>query len=385
MIPIQFPVTIEQVSEWLGSLGYDVYQETFRSNDVTGEVLLRADHYLLKELGVVSVGHRIHMLRAIYTLKINLGIPFEDGDYVYDEISDTSGSLEQMKIKVVIHQQNNVIQKLNTDIEGLSAELGKLKDELSPIWEFLKDYQDVEQKGLSNQGTLKGKLFSIPSAAKDMVKRSNTTGAPAQTLSAMRVYTDSKLNRENEPYKTVQLSYQDTIVEIIPEVLRKYKIQDDWQNYALVMRDRAAKVERSLGMDEKPLRILQDNRNARFVLKHLKLVPPPTLQRVGDLAAATGAGNIEGSPAVAVYEYNATLPDELNVMIGDRFNIISRREGWCVATTVTSSQEKDGKTGWVPAGCLRELENIEMGTLAAQSYATIDSKRSSNSMLDSSD
>lgn len=48
-------------------------------------------------------------------------------------------------------------------------------------------------------------------------------------VSAMRIYTDSKLNRENEPYKTVQVSIEDTCAEILPEVLRKYKIRTDWQ------------------------------------------------------------------------------------------------------------------------------------------------------------
>ncbi|KAJ3023665.1 Adaptor for signal transduction [Thoreauomyces humboldtii] len=160
-----------------------------------------------------------------------------------------------------------------------------------------------------------------------------------------------KLNRENEPYKTVQLSHLDTIVEIIPEVLRKYKIEDDWQNYALILRDRVANVERPLSTDEKPLCILQENRNARFVLKHLKSRPhrAPTRGATANLPVVEPGSPSGGTPTVAVYEYNAAAPDELSVTIGDRFVVFSQHEGWCIAT-------KDGKTGWVPSGTLRKVD-----------------------------
>ncbi|KAJ3157152.1 Adaptor for signal transduction [Geranomyces variabilis] len=443
MTPTAFPGSPDQVASWLASLGYGFYDHCFKTNDVAGDVLLRADHQLLKELGIYSVGHRIHLLRAIYTLKVTLGLPFEDGDYVYDENNDWAGSAEQMRTRGLISQQSSVIQKLAAEVDHLSQELGKLRDDLGPVWDMLRDPHmgDTEPKPDNRYGTLRGRLMRSntnskrPGLAAALSTASGSTTSssqqqPVSTLSAMRVYTDSKLNRESEPYKTVQLSDRDTIVEIIPEVLRKYKIQDDWTHYALVMRDRGGSTERQLGQDEKPLRILQENRSARFVLKHLRphvapiyvvpatsatttsasastgasgssstpsiaatiggttpLItsamfqqsspPPPTpagASRRGDLLPGSGSplpsspggaggtllrgGNpATGVPAVAVYAYNATLADELTVAIGDRFEIVSRREGWCVAAVVSSgSGEKEGRSGWVPSGCLRELE-----------------------------
>ncbi|KAJ3176222.1 Adaptor for signal transduction [Geranomyces variabilis] len=441
MTPTAFPGSPDQVASWLASLGYGFYDHCFKANDVAGDVLLRADHQLLKELGIYSVGHRIHLLRAIYTLKVTLGLPFEDGDYVYDENNDWTGSAEQMRTRGLISQQSSVIQKLAAEVDHLSQELGKLRDDLGPVWDMLRDPHigDTDHKPDNRYGTLRGRLMRSNTTSKrpglaaalSTAAGSTTSSAhqqPVSTLSAMRVYTDSKLNRESEPYKTVQLSDRDTIVEIIPEVLRKYKIQDDWTHYALVMRDRGGSTERQLGQDEKPLRILQENRSARFVLKHLRphvapiyvvpatsaasastastgasgssstpsiaatisgttpLItsamfqqsspPPPTpagAPRRGDLLPGSGSplpsspggagGTLlrgapaTGAPAVAVYAYNATLADELTVAIGDRFEIVSRREGWCVAAVVSSgSGEKEGRSGWVPSGCLRELE-----------------------------
>ncbi|KAJ3194370.1 hypothetical protein HK101_002890 [Irineochytrium annulatum] len=34
-------------------------------NDISGDLLVHADHQMLKELGIASVGHRMHLLKAI--------------------------------------------------------------------------------------------------------------------------------------------------------------------------------------------------------------------------------------------------------------------------------------------------------------------------------
>lgn len=56
---------------------------------------------------------------------------------------------------------------------------------------------------------------------------------------------------------------------------------------------------------------------------------------------------------VACYAYEAQRDDEFDVNVGDRFIVISRDMGWCVV-------EKDGKQGWVPEGCLQDLDQTEV-------------------------
>src|SRR6516225_9498658 len=60
--------TSMDVAEWLRGLGLEQYVPAFRENDIDGEVLrgLTADD--LRELGVVSIGHRRRLLDAIARL-----------------------------------------------------------------------------------------------------------------------------------------------------------------------------------------------------------------------------------------------------------------------------------------------------------------------------
>ena len=56
------------VMVWLRSLGLGKYEAAFRENDIDETVLPRLTHETLKELGVVSVGHRVKLLDAIAAL-----------------------------------------------------------------------------------------------------------------------------------------------------------------------------------------------------------------------------------------------------------------------------------------------------------------------------
>ena len=47
------------------------------------------------------------------------------------------------------------------------------------------------------------------------------------------MYGDKLLGRENESYKSFRVSVNDSCSRILPSVLKKYKIDDSWQNYAL--------------------------------------------------------------------------------------------------------------------------------------------------------
>jgi predicted ATPase/class 3 adenylate cyclase len=56
------------VAVWLRSLGLGKYEAAFRENDIDETVLPGLTHETLKELGVVSVGHRVKLLDAIAAL-----------------------------------------------------------------------------------------------------------------------------------------------------------------------------------------------------------------------------------------------------------------------------------------------------------------------------
>jgi SAM domain (Sterile alpha motif) len=53
------------VAHWLRQLGLERYEAAFRENDVSAAILSDLTAEDLKELGVVSVGHRRQLLEAI--------------------------------------------------------------------------------------------------------------------------------------------------------------------------------------------------------------------------------------------------------------------------------------------------------------------------------
>ena len=56
------------VADWLRQLGLERYEAAFRENDVSVAILPDLTSEDLKELGIVSVGHRRQLLEAIAKL-----------------------------------------------------------------------------------------------------------------------------------------------------------------------------------------------------------------------------------------------------------------------------------------------------------------------------
>src|SRR5215472_17506057 len=57
------------VASWLKNLGLEQYEAIFRDNDIDASVLPALTNEDLKDIGVVSVGHRRKLLKAIALLR----------------------------------------------------------------------------------------------------------------------------------------------------------------------------------------------------------------------------------------------------------------------------------------------------------------------------
>ncbi|KAJ3571924.1 hypothetical protein NP233_g3440 [Leucocoprinus birnbaumii] len=81
------------------------------------------------------------------------------------------------------------------------------------------------------------------------------------------------------------------------------------------------------------------------------------------------------SYAIAIYPYMAEQEDELDVLVGDIYNVISRSRGWWIVerdpggTGVLESGSRPPSKGWVPAGCLLET-NVPVLSAIAEANAT---------------
>ena len=62
------------IATWLRSLGLEQYEPAFRDNDIDAELVPRLTSEDLKDLGVVSVGHRRKLLDAIAALNNAAGL-----------------------------------------------------------------------------------------------------------------------------------------------------------------------------------------------------------------------------------------------------------------------------------------------------------------------
>src|SRR5437764_726102 len=56
------------MAEWLRGMGLEQYEPAFREHDIDGEILRRLTAEDLRDLGVVSIGHRRRLLDAIAAL-----------------------------------------------------------------------------------------------------------------------------------------------------------------------------------------------------------------------------------------------------------------------------------------------------------------------------
>jgi len=71
----------EECAQFVASLGLRQYSEQFMQDDIVGEALIALGHEELKELGVHSAGHRLKILKEVYTIKIRQDVPVDDDHY----------------------------------------------------------------------------------------------------------------------------------------------------------------------------------------------------------------------------------------------------------------------------------------------------------------
>jgi mitogen-activated protein kinase kinase kinase len=61
--------TDSQVARWLTDIKCGCHNETFKANDIRGDVILELDQASLKEIGIASIGDRLRILNAVKTLR----------------------------------------------------------------------------------------------------------------------------------------------------------------------------------------------------------------------------------------------------------------------------------------------------------------------------
>ena len=65
-------------SNWIGLVANTADAE----NEIVGEALVALKHEELTEMNIMSVGHRITILKGVYDVKVRQGVPIESDHYI---------------------------------------------------------------------------------------------------------------------------------------------------------------------------------------------------------------------------------------------------------------------------------------------------------------
>ena len=57
-------------------------KDLFTENEIVGEALIALKHEDLKEMSIVSVGHRLTILKGVYDVKVRQDVPIESDHYI---------------------------------------------------------------------------------------------------------------------------------------------------------------------------------------------------------------------------------------------------------------------------------------------------------------
>ncbi|KAF9537593.1 hypothetical protein EC957_007946 [Mortierella hygrophila] len=84
--------TVETTAQWLITNGYEDTVQSFKENDITGDVLLDLTHDTLKDMGMSSTGRRMRLLKMIAELRMHVA------DLTLQEATDDMQGLEALSL-----------------------------------------------------------------------------------------------------------------------------------------------------------------------------------------------------------------------------------------------------------------------------------------------
>lgn len=128
--------TEQQVIDWLSTVGLTKYAKDFKSNGITGDVLVLLDDEALKDIGVVTIGQRLALLSAIYRLKQQYGIPIQEGDWIPKAVEaqeHASNALTTAHMAGALQQRDDRIRLLESQILRLADYLARFQQDMASV------------------------------------------------------------------------------------------------------------------------------------------------------------------------------------------------------------------------------------------------------------
>ncbi|CAK9782107.1 hypothetical protein CC85DRAFT_308208 [Cutaneotrichosporon oleaginosum] len=295
-----------QVNAYFVSLGLKQYESVIYEHGITGEVLCALDNETLVDLGMMSLGHRLNVLRAVFELKKEQGVEIGEDDWrpqeeVALEAMETAATIDRMW-SLVLDQQER-LQSLEKEQIRLMRALTENGIQLPPPPPTLVEVSGTPTAGMgayfgSPPPTSHGKLQTskppLARLASGTVVRSGSRSqrndgastaplpssptppvepAPAPSGGSSHGARDAA----HSAARSFRVTMEDPCWKVLPAALKKYKINDDWKMYALFIC--YGNTERCLSYDEKPLLLFQKLKEGGqrpvFMLRHIRDIKSP--------------------------------------------------------------------------------------------------------------
>ncbi|KAL6604905.1 hypothetical protein LY90DRAFT_709177 [Neocallimastix californiae] len=344
----------KQVAEFLSLLGFQNLEKGIIENSITGEILMHADHDLLRELNIYSVGMRIKILKSIYALKSKNNIPIEEYDYIPKSIRmemEKDMIKNETKYKIMdnkFKENEQQVYKLVNDVKQINEEMRQFKDDIRAIKMVMSN---VNNNSLSEISKVKSSssvnLYALTNEP-DNIRKPET----------IKVYSALEKQECETLYKSLKLTPDDTTETFLTEVLKKYQIKNDIALYRLSINS-----ERYLENDEHPLEVLINFRakgtEAQLFLRKINLKEEQRAKLNSmDLKAMPQINTIKENTekAIVLLPYKKKKDNELSIEIGEVVELLERE-----SIEKYRVQKKGGSIGFVPAECIVEkAEDEEM-------------------------
>ncbi|KAI4180023.1 MAG: hypothetical protein L6R41_007507, partial [Letrouitia leprolyta] len=138
--------TTGQCADFVSSLGpqFSQYCDRFIENEIVGEALIALKHEELTEMNIVSVGHRITILKGVYDVKVRQGVPIESDHYIppsadADANYKPPSEADYNRLVKSIMERDERIIKAENALTAISQDFKRLREEVLPIIRMAKD------------------------------------------------------------------------------------------------------------------------------------------------------------------------------------------------------------------------------------------------------
>ncbi|KAL9605722.1 MAG: hypothetical protein Q9179_001105, partial [Wetmoreana sp. 5 TL-2023] len=133
-----------QCADFVSSLGLPQYCDKFIENEIVGEALIALKHEELKEMNIISVGHRLTILKGVYDVKVRQEVPIESDHYIppsadADANYKPPSEADYNRLVKSIMERDERIIKTETALITMAADFRRLREEVLPIIRMAKD------------------------------------------------------------------------------------------------------------------------------------------------------------------------------------------------------------------------------------------------------